>query len=348
MKPEWQLFLENAGAEIEDGKVVSFGNIEREQRMAHTGLIITDLSHFGLISVYGDDASTFLQGQLTNDIRDVSETHSQLSAYCTPKGRMLSNFRVFKREETFYLRLPRTLLETTLNRIRKFTLMAKVSMEDGSDSLVHFGVSGPTAVQHLADFLIELPDNNDDVTQIKGYTIIRVPGIHPRFEIYGELEPMKELWNHLDVHAAPIGFGPWSRLDILAGIPIIYPETSEAFVPQMTNMQLINGVNFKKGCYTGQEIVARMQYLGKLKRRMFLIDIKTDAAVNPGDALFSRDSSSGQGTGTIVDAQPDSEGGTSALAVINISDTETNQLRLFDENGPEIIIKDLPYPIDNS
>ena len=346
MKPEWQLFLKNAGAEIEDGKVISFGNIQREQRMALSGLIMTDLSHFGLISVYGDDASTFLQGQLTNDIRDVSETHSQLSAYCTSKGRMLSNFRIFKRNDTFYLRLPRTLLETTLNRIRMFILMAKVTMEDSSDSLVHFGVSGPNAEQHLSDIFSELPENNDDIKQNNGYTIIRIPGIHPRFEIYGELIPMTELWSKLDVNTAPIGRGPWDRLGILAGIPVIYPETSEDFVPQMANMQFINGVNFQKGCYTGQEIVARMQYLGKLKRRMYLINIKTDDIVHPGTPLFSSDSSSGQGTGTIVEAQPDSEGATSALAVINISDAETGKLRLYDENGPEISLQDLPYSVE--
>ena len=348
MKPEWQLFLKNAGAEIEDGKVISFGNIQREQRMAQSGLIMTDLSHFGLISVYGDDASTFLQGQLTNDIRDVSETHSQLSAYCTSKGRMLSNFRIFKRNDTFYLRLPRALLETTLNRIRKFILMAKVTMEDSSDSLVHFGVCGPNAEQHLSDIFSELPENNDDIKQNNGYTIIRIPGIHPRFEIYGELIPMTELWSKLDVNTAPIGCGPWDRLGILAGIPVIYPETSEDFVPQMANMQLINGVNFQKGCYTGQEIVARMQYLGKLKRRMYLINIKTEDIVHPGTPLFSSDSSSGQGTGTIIEAQPDSEGATSALAVINISDAETGKLRLYDENGPEISLQDLPYSVEKS
>ncbi|MDH5471244.1 MAG: folate-binding protein YgfZ [Gammaproteobacteria bacterium] len=348
MKPEWQLFLENAGAEITDGKVISFGNIQREQRMAQTGLIMTDLSHFGLISVYGDGASDFLQGQLTNDIRNVSENHSQLSAYCTPKGRMLSNFRIFKRNETFYLRLPRTLVETTLNRIRMFILMAKVTMEDSSDSLVHFGVSGPKANEKLKDIFNQLPEQNDDTKQINGYTIVKVPGIHPRYEIYGELEDMKKLWSTLDVNTAPIGYGPWSRLDILAGIPVIYPETTEAFVPQMANMQLINGVNFQKGCYSGQEIVARMQYLGKLKRRMFLIKIATEEQIKPGTPLFSSDSTSGQGTGTIVDAQPDSEGATDALAVIDINDAEKSNIRLYDENGPEITLLDLPYSAEKS
>jgi len=344
MKAEWQSFLENAGAEIDSRTVISFGNMPREQRMIQTGLVMCDLSHQGLISVSGDDASDFLQGQLTNDIRDVSPQHSQLSAYCTPKGRMLANFRIFKRNDNFYLRLPRTQLEATIKRLRMFVLMSKVSFEDNSDTLVHIGVSGPTAIEQLSTHISELPEQVDDASQSDGYTVIRLAGQHPRFEIVGELEAMQSLWQKLDVHAAPVGAGPWSVLDIQAGIPTIYPETSEAFVPQMINMHIINGISFQKGCYTGQEIVARMQYLGKLKRQMYRIYIKTNDEVKTGDTLYSGESTSGQGTGTIVDAQADVvEGGVEALAVVNISDAEKGKLQLHDENGPEIELRELPY-----
>jgi len=344
MKAEWQNFLENAGAEIENRTVVSFGNIPREQRVIQNGLVMCDLSHLGLISVSGDDASDFLQGQLTNDIRDVSPQHSQLSAYCTPKGRVLSNFRIFKRNDIFYIRLPRSQLEETMKRLRMFVLMSKVNFEDNSDTLVHIGVSGPTAIEQLSTHIKDLPDQVDDATQCDGYTIIKLAGLHPRFEIVGELEDITNLWNKLDVHAAAVGAGPWALLNILAGIPTIYPETSEAFVPQMINMQIINGVSFQKGCYTGQEVVARMQYLGKLKRQMYRVYVKTNKEVKAGDTLFSANSTSAQGTGTIVDAQPDVvEGGYEALAVINISDAENSKLQLHDGNGPEIELRKLPY-----
>lgn len=346
MKPEWLDLLNNAGAEIEDNKVVSFGNLQREQRVIHRGLAICDLSHQGLISIDGEDAADFLQGQLTNDVRDVSQQHSQLSAYCTHKGRMLANFRLFKRGDSFYMRLPQSLLESTLRRISMFVLMSKVSLKDSSNAMVGIGVSGPKADQQLGELIPELPVAVDDTTQVNGYTIIRVPGTLPRYEIYGDLEPMQTLWAQLDVNAALVGAACWESLDILAGIPTVYPETSEAFVPQMTNMQVINGVNFQKGCYTGQEVVARMQYLGKLKRRMFRINIATDDQVNPGDKLFSKESTSGQGPGQIVSAQQDSESGFSALAVINISDAEAGSLQLHDENGPAISVLDLPYTIE--
>jgi len=345
MKPEWLEFLKNAGAEIEDNKVVSFGNVNREQRIIHSGLVLCDLSHQGLISVDGEDATDFLQGQLTNDVRDVSEQHSQLSAYCTHKGRMLANFRIFKRENSFYLRLPLSLLEPTLKRISMFILMSKVSIKNSSNALVRFGLSGPTADEHLSSLISELPKEVDDTIQIDGYTVIKCPGLQARYEIYGELTPMQKLWSNLDVHAAPVGAAAWEMLDIQAGIPTIYPETTESFVPHMANMQAINGVSFQKGCYTGQEVVARMQYLGKLKRRMFRINVDTDDIVKSGDKLFNANSSSAQGAGQIVSAQQDPDGGYSALAVINIPDTESGQLQLHDENGPSITVSDLPYTI---
>jgi len=346
MKPEWFDFLKDAGAEIENNEVQSFGNLEREQRMLHTGLIICDLSHHGLISIDGEDAADFLQGQLTNDVRDVSLSHSQLSAYCTHKGRMLANFRLFKRSESYYLQLPQPLLEPILKRISMFILMSKVSIKDNSNGLVKIGVSGPKADEQLSAFISDLPTSTDDCTQVNGYTIIRCAGELPRYEIFGDLEAIKTLWGQLDVNAAPAGASAWETLNIMAGIPTITTETSEAFVPQMTNMHVINGVNFQKGCYTGQEVVARMQYLGKLKRRMFKIQIETSHLVSPGDKLFCKDSKSGQGTGQIINAQTDANGGIVALAVIDITDAESGSLQLQDENGPEIKVLTLPYSVE--
>ncbi len=348
MKREWQEFLTDAGAEIENNRVVSFGNLQHEQMVVHTGLVITDLSHKGLIEANGEEATDFLQGQLTNDVRDVSQQHSQLSAYCNHKGRMLANFRIFKRQESYYLQIPQDLLEPTLKRIGMFILMSKLTLKDSSQSLIGIGVSGPKADQQLSQHITDLPENVDDVTQVSGYTIIKIAGTLPRYEIYGDLEAMKTLWSNLDVDAAPVGQGPWESLDISAGIPTIYPETSEAFVPQMTNMQLVNGVSFKKGCYSGQEVVARMQYLGKLKRRMFKVLVDTSDAVKPGDKLFCEGSSSGQGTGQIVTAQANPNGGVDALAVIDINDAESGKLQLHDANGPAVNLTTLPYSLEES
>lgn len=350
MKLEWYDFLQQAGAEFNDADdcVCTFGNPVRELQVINTGEVFCDLSHFGMIEVYGDDAVQFLQGQFTSNINEVSNSRSQLSAYCNPKGRMYANFRIFKRETTYYIVLPYELLETTLKRLRMFVLRARVTLEDASDALIRIGVSGNDIHGHLTDSVGLLPDGIGECVETDNFSIIRVPGLTPSFEIHGLLEPMQKLWQALDVDAAPVGAGAWQLLNIQAGVPVITAATSEAFVPQMINLQLLGGVSFTKGCYTGQEIVARMHYLGKLKKRMYHVRIETDDEISAGEPLFAADSAAGQNTGAIVNAQRHPEGGNEALAVIQISDAETGGLRLRDANGPAIEVLELPYAFEEA
>jgi folate-binding protein YgfZ len=348
MKHEWKEFLQNAGAEFENDCVATFGNPERERRITHTGDLFCDLSHFGIIAAYGEDAAEFLQGQFTNDINQVDEAHSQLSALCTPKGRMLCNFRIFRREQTYYLVLPYELLEAALSRLRMFVLRSKVTLEDASDALMGIGASGSKMIDHLGDIVDKLPDNVDETVEYRDYTIIRIAGIVPRFEIHGLLEPMEKLWQALDVHATPVGADVWELLNIQAGIPVITAGTIDAFVPQMANMQLVNGVSFTKGCYPGQEIVARMHYLGKLKRRMYRIGFDAHDKPGTGTPLVTDTSTESQDIGTILSAQKNPDGNYEALAVIQVSDAENSRLKLGDAKGPEVTVLDLPYAFDDT
>ena len=346
MKPDWKAFLTNKGAEIGDDRVVGFGNPVRERRAALNGDVFCDLSHLGLISVHGEDAETFLQGQLTNDIRQVDERHTQLSACCNPKGRILANFRIFRIADTWYLRMPRSMVDPTLQRLRMFVLNARVVLEDASDQFVRIGYSGPDSEKLLSEAIATVPATVGECTHDDGYHVVRVAGPHPRFEIYAEIEDMKKLWERLDVFAAPVGESTWAMLTILAGVPVIYPATSGMFVPQMVNLTLIDGVSFKKGCYTGQEIVARMQYLGKLKRRMYLarVNAPENAPPKPGMPLYSAVSQSGQGAGNIVNAQPWADGGFIVLAVVEIASIDKGDILLGSEDGPALEFMDLPYP----
>ena len=348
MKIEWQNFLNDAGAEIQQGKVESFGNPQQERQIIHSGNTLCDLSHYGLIAAYGENTEDFLQGQFTNDISQVTENLSQLSSYCTPKGRMLANFRIFKRGETLYLMLPYPLLEPVLNRLRMFIMRSKVTLEDASDALMQFGFSGPQAEEQLKTITGSIPCDINDCIQYDNYSIIRTHGTEPRFEIYGDLNAMRQLWQSLDVDATPVGAHIWELLNIRAGIPVIVPETVEAFVPQMANMSLIGGINFKKGCYTGQEIVARMHYLGKLKKRMYRISVDTKEAPKAGDKIFAENSTAGTGTGTIVSAELNADGVYEALAVIQIADVEGGSLQLGDAEGPVVGVLELPYSFEQS
>lgn len=346
MKTEWKKFLENAGAIFEDGKVANFGNPVRELRVITTGTVIADLSHWGLIAAHGEDTNAFLQGQFSNDIREISATQSQLSSYCSAKGRVLAIMRVFQHGNSVYLNVPRDILEDTIKRLRMYVLRSKVTLEDMSESFVRIGLSGPNAAIQLQEAVGQLPESINGVLQLKDMTIIHIPGPHPRYEIIGDLDPMQKLWSRLDVHAAPIGANPWNLLDILAGIPSVHKETMDAFVPQMLNLQAIGGVNFKKGCYPGQEIVARMQYLGKLKRRMYLAHVDSDLAPKPGDAIFSEDTDTEQSAGKVVNAQATPDGGYHLLAVALITGAEHNNLHLHNANGPKLQLMQLPYKVE--
>ena len=342
MVEEWQRFLEEAGARIEDGTVKAFSDPGDEARAATEGNVVCDLSHYVLLSASGEDTETFLQGQTTNDLRHLSDSASQLNSVCTPKGRMMAVFRIVPRGDALLLRVPQGLADTLAGHLRKFVLMSKVTIEDVSDRLVGIGVSGPDMPERLKAAAGAVPGQVDEVVHSGDLTVVQVPGIHPRYEVYGEAEAMQALWSRLE-GATPVGADAWGLLDIRAAVPTIYPETTEAFVPQMANLHLVNGVSFRKGCYTGQEIVARMQYLGQLKRRMYPAHVKTDTAPQPGDALFAPDSQSGQGAGKVVDARPAPEGGYDLLAVVEIKSAEAGELRLRDTDGPALELRDLPY-----
>lgn len=348
MKTEWKKFLENAGAVFEDGSIAHYGNRERERQVAMSGEIIADLSHFGLIATHGEEAETFLQGQFCNDVRKVDEGNSQISGYCSPKGRLLSTFRLFKHKDTYYLLIPQELVEETLKRLQMFVLISKVTLEDADNAMVRIGFSGPDADTKLKEILGNVPEQTNTVIHTDGVTVMRIPGPCSRFIILGDVEAIKKIWSQLDVHAAPVGAQPWGQLDVQAGIPRIYTQTVDAFVPQMVNMQAINGVSFKKGCYTGQEVVARMQYLGKLKRRMYRANIKTDEPVLPGDPLYAAGDTSGQGMGKIVSAFPSDSGGYDVLAVIQIAGAEKSKIHLKDKKGPVLELDELPYTLEDS
>ena len=342
MNQQWKALLESQSAHIGDD-----GEVRFDAAPTATDCALCDLSHLGLIAIGGEDRAQFLQGQLTNDIREVNAGHSQLSGFCGPKGRMLANFRVFERAHRIYLQLPASNLEPVLKRLRMFVLRAKVELEDASDQLARVGLAGDCAPRRLGGHFPGFPEAPGAVSGQGEMTLIRLPDAgSPRFELIGPPADMQALWVELAAHASPVNADYWALLDVRAGIPTVYPETVEAFVPQMANMQLVDGVSFTKGCYTGQEIVARMQYLGKLKRRMYLAHVDCAEAPKAGDPLFSPQNASGQGAGRVVDARPAPEGGYDLLAVAEIESAENGELRLVDEQGPQLQLLELPYSLD--
>lgn len=344
MKPNWKQFLIDKGAEFEDEQLLHFGNPERERRIPPQGAILCDLSHIGLIAASGSDVRDFLQSQLSNDIDQVNDERAQISSYSSPKGRAYSTFQIMRRNGVYYLSLSSDILEPVLKRLRMFVLRSKVALEDAQDSLVHFGYADPNGEQRLQDALLgraAIPKNALDVVQQDDLTIVRRPASIPRFEIFGELDAASQLWDKLNVHAAPVASGSWDYFEIEAGIPQITTNSMEVWIPQMLNLQLIDGISFTKGCFPGQEIVARLKYLGKNKRQTYHIGI--DSVTCPEVGTDIQDTA-GQEAGKILNAALNPDGTVEALAVMKI-DSIDKALQL---EGQAVTLMELPYSLDGA
>ena len=342
MNSEWRKQLERTGAVIQDGRIISFGDTGAGAAAADRDLM-ADLSHYGLLQVTGQDAAEFLQGQLTNDIRQVSLSHSQLSAYCNPKGRMLAVVRVIRRGDAFLLQMPVSRLAAVQSRLRMYVMRADVQLQDVSEDLVRIGLSGEGAAELLRETVESVPVSVSDSCD-GPVTVIRLPGAKPRFELIAEPGRALEMWRRLgDLPAA--GPDVWGLLDALAGLPEVHEATVEAFVPQMANLDLVGGVSFTKGCYTGQEVVARSHYLGKVKRRMYGLSTGAGPRPEPGEAIVQvGDANEPAQVGRVVSAFPDAVGGYRGLAVLQTS-ADATALHLAQGDGPALVLQTLPYEL---
>ncbi len=302
------------------------------------------LPQLGVIRAQGKDARHFLQGQLTNDIRDLSPEHSQLSAYCNPKGRMLALFRLVQQGDDILMLLPRTLVDSVLKRLSMFVLRAQVSLSDASDDWLCFGLHGITASTLVAERLGSAPAERDHQVSAEAFCAVCLDGPCPRYLLLASRTAADDLWATLQTQAVPEDTSAWTLRTIQAGEPQVYTQTQETFVPQMLNLQALNGLSFTKGCFVGQEVVARTQHLGKLKRRLYRAAI-SEGEARPGDELFSPSSTSGQGAGKIVDAAPSPSGGWELLAVMEI-DQDKSDMRIGGSEGARLSVLDLPYPVE--
>ena len=340
MIESWKLFLQTQGAAIENGSVLHFGNPGAELDAARQGSIVADLSQLGVIAFSGEDSAAFLQGQLTNDLRGLHADGAQWNGYCSPKGRLLGNFLIWRQGEDFCLQMAGDIVAGVLKRLSMFILRAKVKARDASGERVRLVVAGPQALAAVTAAMGAAPDTVMRSLAGDAGQVIRVG--EDKFVLSLVPERAAGVWQTLREAATPVGAPVWDWLRLSAGIPMIVATTQEQFVPQMVNLEVIGGVSFQKGCYPGQEIVARSQYLGKLKRRMFLAH--TDSAVHPGDNLYSPDME-GQATGMVVNAAPSPEGGYDLLAVIQVESARTQELHLGGLGGASLTLKPLPYSL---
>ncbi|MGD9953013.1 MAG: folate-binding protein YgfZ [Burkholderiales bacterium] len=295
----------------------------------------TPLPSLGVLSCTGDDARGFLHAQLTSDIAQLSACQARLAGWCSAKGRLLATMLVVPREGEFLLQLPRSLGPGVAKRLSMFILRAKVKLADASDAWRQHGVWGPGAREQLAAAGLPVPHGELAIVQAKDCVVVEVAA--QRYLVISSPDADARL-------AALSGETreeTWLLEEIRAGRPQVLPATQEQFVPQMVNLERLGGVDFHKGCYPGQEVVARTQYRGVLKRRM--VRARVDAPASAGEELFA-DEAPGQASGNVVNAASAPEGHTELLAVVQISALESGQpVRLRAADGPALELLALPY-----
>ncbi len=331
MNPHWRSFLESADA-LFDGdstELLGFGDAPGELRAARQQTIVVPLTHLALIEASGEDAKSFLHNQLTSDINHLGEGLAQHAGWCTAKGRMQASFLTWRQVERYLLALSADFQEATLKRLQMFVLRAKVKLTPLTDTMLMLGISGPQADESLADAGLPCPVAPLSLVMHDETTIIRLDP--SRLLIVAPESAMAGLWQKLTVKARPAGLPAWRWLDIRAAFPLVTLATKEEFVPQMADFEKIGGVSFHKGCYPGQEVVARTQYLGKVKRHLFRLT--SSQALKAGDALYSPDNPD-QSCGMVMTAAPSPAGGFEALAVVQSNYAEN--LRLGSLDGPPV------------
>ncbi|UZE25132.1 folate-binding protein YgfZ [Pseudomonas sp. B21-056] len=306
--------------------------------MADSAFFCT-LSHEGILAVRGVDAGKFLQGQLTCNLNYLSDSRASLGARCTQKGRMQSSFRILLEGDGVLMAMATELLEPQLADLKKYAVFSKSRLTDESAAWVRFGLENADAA--LTELGLALPAEIDSVARNEALIAIRVsPG---RVELWAPAEQADALKIRLGTTLAEADLNPWLLGQIRAGIGQVMPATRELFIPQMLNLQAVGGVSFKKGCYTGQEIVARMQYLGKLKRRLYRLQLDASELPEPGTALFSP--AHGSAIGEVVIAAQ-AERNIELLAVLQAEAAEEGNVHLGTPEGPILKLLDLPYELD--
>ena len=302
---------------------------------------LVNLNHLVCYQVEGEDATTFLQGQFSNDINAVTASTGQISSYSTPKGRMLAIFYICKRDDSYLLLTSEDIAEEVMKRLQMYVMRSKVVIKPMDDALL-IGVCNDTQAKVLNALQLSSVDSQYQVSANDECLCMNIPSISPRYlVICNQSSQQLQQLSTDDVNVYSHSY--WQWLDILAGLPSITQNVQEAFVPQMANMELIEGVSFSKGCYPGQEIVARLHYLGNANRRMFRLEAAQDDAINAGDDIYTQDSD--QAIGKILSVVHQGDNKYSALAVLRIEAAKKNQLAIGSASGNSAQIMPLPYDV---
>lgn len=351
MNTTWQQFLQQQGAQLtENGAVKTFGQPELERFLIKNGPVLSSQTHQGLLKVSGEDAFSFLQNQLTNDLTEITEQQAQLSAWCDPKGQVLAIFTLFKQAEDYYLMFDGSLKAPIQKRLQMFILRSKVTLTDMTQEWAQIGYAGEFANLDIQRLLKNKNQNLYQVTHCSlesdnDLIIVKLPGPYHRYQLIGNTQSLQTAWQTLRKQTDPTNNQDWNLLDIAAGIPQINQTNQGQYLAQFLNLDKLNAISFKKGCFPGQEIIARMHYRGKVTKRMLRLHLDDPLSLNPMDSLNIQDETGKTFKFEIVLSNPDVLKGTLCLAITTLKPLTQAQGQLKLENGTHVTIEPLPYEV---
>lgn len=299
---------------------------------------LVPLTDQGLIRASGEDAAAFLHNLMTNDISHIPADGARNAGMCTAKGRLIASFLIWREGEDYLLLLSADILPAILKKLSMYVLRSKVKLASLADERRLFGVTGPDAARILGCDIAPM-----STASIEGGKLIRLD--EQRFILSVQPVGSEEFLTRLTAETQSADLAAWHLAEIAAGIPRIVAATQEAFVPQMVNYEVpaVGGVSFQKGCYPGQEIVARTQYLGKIKRRMYRA--KLDTPFPAGTDVFTPEAGE-QHCGALVLTAPSPEGGHECLVVVQSSGAEAGEVHVGKLDGPRLQMLPLPYTFE--
>ncbi len=297
---------------------------------------ITDLPHLGLLRIAGAGAKQLLQGQVTCNLDEISATQSSLGMHCNPQGRILSLFRIFYYHDDYYLQMPIDILESTTLGLQKYSPFYKVELTNASTHLAKLSCYGSNTLGILKKKFQTLPEKNNSALLHNDLLIIKLPGLLPHFEIIGPAKSITDLQQHASGDS-----NTWKQININAGIPSIYASTIGKLLPHEINLQHLDAISFNKGCYTGQEIIARMHYRGQLKKHMYKASVQMKTCPEVGADIYNETGAAGM----IVDSCEESPGNFHLLILASQADANHQKIFLTPEMNQPLKILELPYAL---
>jgi tRNA-modifying protein YgfZ len=299
-----------------------------------------DLSDWGMLSVTGQNAANFLQGQATCDIRKISVQQGQLGGFCDYKGRLFAIFYAFLWQQNYYLWMPKEIIPETIKQLNKYALLSKIILQDESENRLTLGLSINTVDDNIKNIFHHLPDQLYASHVENEVFMLRIPGSLPSFMLTGDIENLKQTWEKLKSHSHFTSDNGWNLEQIRAGLPFIYIPTIGQYMPHQLNLPDNHGVSFDKGCYTGQEIVARLHYRGKLKQHLNRATVNTTQSPHINDYLYTASADNQENkkvVGQVVMSAQADENQFEMLVIVEDGAREQD-IYLHDVNGPKIIL----------